>query len=136
MKYKVTLNGKVFVVKVHEGEAEILDEYEAAMAAPKATAATPVAEAKKEEVKEEVKAEAPKSTVQGEGQTVNSPLPGSVVEVKVKVGDSVKAGDTLLIIEAMKMENEILAPSDGKVTSVLCERGQFVNNGDVLLTIA
>ncbi len=136
MKYKVTLNGKVFVVKVHEGEAEILDEYEVAMAAPKATVATPVAEAKKEEVKEEVKAEVPKSAVQGEGQPVNSPLPGSVVEVKVKVGDSVKAGDTLLIIEAMKMENEILAPSDGTVTSILCERSQFVNNGDVLLTIA
>lgn len=139
MKYKVTLNGKVFVVKVHEGEAEVLDEYEVGMAAP-AVKAAPAPAVKAEEpaaeAKEEKKEEPAKSAVQGSGNPVKSPLPGSVVEIKVKVGDSVKVGDAILVIEAMKMENEILADTEGTITSIMVDRGQFVNNGDVLLTIA
>ena len=110
MKYKVTLNGKVFVVEVHEGEAEIIDEGEVKMAA------------------------APAPVIEG-GNKVASPLPGSVVEVLVAPGDTVKEGQPVLIIEAMKMENEIPSPFSGTVGQILVERGRFVNNGDVLMTI-
>ncbi|MBR3304341.1 MAG: biotin/lipoyl-binding protein [Christensenellaceae bacterium] len=136
MKYKVTLNGKVFVVEVHEGEAEIIDEGEVKMAATPAPA--PVkAEAPapaKEEIKEEAKAEAQAPVIEG-GNKVASPLPGSVVEVLVAPGDTVKEGQPVLIIEAMKMENEIPSPFSGTVGQILVERGRFVNNGDVLMTI-
>ena len=62
-------------------------------------------------------------------------MPGTILDVKVKVGDSVKYGDVLLILEAMKMENEIYAPSDGVVASVNVSAGAAVNAGDVLVTL-
>ena len=111
MKYKVTLNGKVFVVNVHEGEAEVLDEYEVGMAAaPKAapapvTAAPAAAPAPKAE-EAPAPAAAPAAPVEG-GEPVNSPLPGSIVEIVAKVGDTVKNGQPILILEAMKMENDL-----------------------------
>ena len=63
-------------------------------------------------------------------------MPGNILDVKVKAGDTVKAGDVLLILEAMKMENEIMAPAAGTVTSVNVAKGSTVNSGDVLCTIA
>ena len=62
-------------------------------------------------------------------------LPGNILDVKVKAGDSVKAGDTLLILEAMKMENEISAPQDGTIASVNVRKGDVVNSGDLLITM-
>ncbi|MBE5759269.1 MAG: biotin/lipoyl-binding protein [Clostridiales bacterium] len=138
MKYKVTLNGKVFVVNVHEGEAEVLDEYEVGMAAAPKAAPAPVAAAPAAAPApkaEEAPAAAPAAPVEG-GEPVNSPLPGSIVEIVAKVGDTVKNGQPILILEAMKMENEILAPKDGVIAQILVERGQFVNNGDVLAVIS
>ena len=67
--------------------------------------------------------------------TVTAPMPGNILDVKVKVGDSVKAGDTLLILEAMKMENEISAPQDGTIASVNVRKGDVVNSGDLLCTM-
>ncbi|MBO4971459.1 MAG: biotin/lipoyl-binding protein, partial [Clostridia bacterium] len=72
----------------------------------------------------------------GEGEPVNAPMPGTVVKVCVKSGDSVKSGDVLCVLEAMKMENEIVAHKDGTVSSVTVSQGASVNSGDVLLTIA
>ena len=69
------------------------------------------------------------------GTQVKSPLPGTVLKVNVAVGDAVKAGDVLMIIEAMKMENEIAAPSDGTVKQIAKEKGATVVTGDVLLVI-
>ena len=66
---------------------------------------------------------------------VNAPMPGNILDVKVKPGDSVKAGDTLLILEAMKMENEISAPQDGTIASVNVRKGDVVNSGDLLITM-
>ena len=63
------------------------------------------------------------------------PMPGNILDVKVKAGDSVKAGDTLLILEAMKMENEISAPQDGTIASVNVRKGDVVNSGDLLITM-
>ena len=64
-----------------------------------------------------------------------APMPGNILDVKVKAGDSVKAGDTLLILEAMKMENEISAPQDGTIASVNVRKGDVVNSGDPLITM-
>lgn len=66
---------------------------------------------------------------------VTAPMPGSIVGVKVNVGDTVKSGDVLCILEAMKMENEIMAPKDGKIVSVSVSQGNTVNTGDVLVSI-
>lgn len=125
MKYKVTLNGKTYEVEVEKGEAVLLKEYEAAAPAP-APVAAPAAPAA-----------APATSAQlGAGTAVNAPLPGTVLQIKASVGQAVKAGETVLIIEAMKMENEIVAPKDGKITSLVAQKGAAVNAGDPLFTIA
>ncbi|HZX46742.1 MAG TPA: biotin/lipoyl-containing protein, partial [Clostridia bacterium] len=68
-------------------------------------------------------------------QTITAPMPGTVLDVKVKEGQSVKQGDVLVILEAMKMENEIFAPADGTVASVNVSAGASVNAGDVLVSL-
>ena len=72
----------------------------------------------------------------GAGEPVNAPMPGTILDVKVTAGQAVKSGDVLMILEAMKMENEIMAPKDGTVTSVSASKGASVQSGDVLCTIA
>ena len=67
--------------------------------------------------------------------TVKAPMPGNILDVKVAAGASVKAGDVLVILEAMKMENEIVAPQDGTVASVNVNKGDTVNSGDVLVSM-
>ena len=62
-------------------------------------------------------------------------MPGNILDTRVKPGDSVKAGDTLVVLEAMKMENEIVAPQDGTVATVDVKRGDVVNSGDMLVTL-
>jgi biotin carboxyl carrier protein len=69
------------------------------------------------------------------GASVTAPMPGSVMEVKVKVGDNVKDGDVLVVLEAMKMENEITAPSSGKIKSINVKKGDTVNTGDLMMVI-
>ena len=67
---------------------------------------------------------------------MEAPMPGTILDDKAVVGDTVKAGQPIVILEAMKMENDIVAPVDGKVTSILVKKGDSVNSGDVLATIA
>lgn len=131
MKYKVTLNGKTYEVEVEHGKAVLLDEYEAlapAQAAPApvaAPAAVPAA------------APAPAAPVNlAAGETVSSPMPGNIIRIDVKQGDSVKAGQILVILEAMKMENEIVAPKDGTVAQVVTSKGSVVDTGAPLVVIA
>ena len=129
MIYKVTLNGKIYEVEVEQGEAVIQAEYDAALpvAAP-AVADTPVASAPA------APAAAPAQAVGG-GEAVKSPFPGNVNAVKVTVGQQVKEGDVVAIVEAMKMENEITAPKAGKIGQVLVQKGATVETGAVLVTI-
>ena len=131
MKYKVTLNGRTYEVEVEAGKAMLLDEYEAIVpsAAPAAPAAAPVAAAP-------VAAAAPAApAVTGAGEPVNAPMPGNILRVNVKAGDAVKSGTVLCVLEAMKMENEIMAPKDGTVTQVLVSRGSTVDTGAPLVVI-
>ena len=129
MKYVVTLKDKTYEVEVEEAEAMILDEYEAKAPAGAAPAAAPAAAAP---------AAAPAAAapaVTASGTTVEAPLPGNVLSIKVNQGDSVKEGDVLLIIEAMKMENEVAAPCDGSVQQIVVSTGQMVSTGDALIVI-
>ena len=78
---------------------------------------------------------APAAAPSAGAAAIESPMPGTILDIKVKAGDAVKAGDVLLILEAMKMENEIIAPSTGTVDTVQVSRGASVNAGDILLSI-
>ena len=112
--YNITVNGVAYSVSVEET---------AAGAAP--VAAAPAAPAA-----------APKAAAGAAGAvSVKAPMPGNILDVKVSAGASVKAGDVLVILEAMKMENEILAPQDGTVASVNVNKGDTVNSGDVLVSM-
>ena len=129
MKYKVTLNGKTYEVEVEQGKAVLLDEYEALAPAP-AAAAAPVAAAP-------AAAPAPAAPVNlAAGETVTAPMPGNIIRVDVAQGDTVKAGQILVILEAMKMENEIVAPKDGTVAQVVTSKGSVVDTGAPLVVIA
>lgn len=130
MKYKVSLGKKVYEVEVEEGKAMLLDEYEAKAPVPPAA---PVPVQAMDQTPQTVHSAIPLPNTPG--NPVKSPLPGTVLKVNVAVGDAVKAGDVLMIIEAMKMENEIAAPADGTVKQIAKEKGATVVTGDVLLVI-
>jgi biotin carboxyl carrier protein len=130
MKYKVTLNGRTYEVEVEAGKAMLLSEYEAVAPAPAAAPAAPAAAAPA------APAAAPAApAVTGSGEAVNAPMPGNILKVNVKVGDAVKSGTVLVVLEAMKMENEIMAPKDGTVTQVLVSKGSTVDTGAALVVI-
>ena len=130
MKYKITLNGRTYEVEVEAGKAMLLDEYEAiapapvaapaaaAVAAPAAAPAAPAAPA-----------------VTGAGEPITAPMPGTILKVNVSAGQKVSAGTVLCVLEAMKMENEILAPKDGTVTQVVVSKGSNVDTGAPLVVI-
>lgn len=132
MIYKVTLNGKVYEVEVEKGEAVIQAEYEAALpAAPAAAPAAPVSAAPAPAPA----ASAAAPAAQAGAGTVPSPLPGNINEVRFSAGQTVKAGDVVIILEAMKMENEIVAPKAGTLTKIHVQKGAVVNTGDPLFDV-
>jgi glutaconyl-CoA decarboxylase len=131
MKYKVTLNGRTYEVEVEAGKAMLLSEYEAVAPAP--AAAAPAAPAAAAPAAPAAAPAAP--AVTGSGEAVNAPMPGNILKVNVKVGDAVKSGTVLVVLEAMKMENEIMAPKDGTVTQVLVSKGSTVDTGAALVVI-
>ena len=131
MKYKVTLNGRTYEVEVEAGKAMLLDEYEA-IAPAAAPAAAPVAAAP---VAAAPAAPAAGGVTVSGGESVSAPMPGNILKVNVSVGQKVKAGDVLVVLEAMKMENEIMAPCDGTVSAVPVSKGSTVNTGDLLVAI-
>lgn len=122
MKYIVTLNGKNYEVEVEETEAVVTAVTDAAAAQPAAPA--PAAPA----------APAPAAPV-GDGVKVTAPMPGNILDVRVSVGQAVKRGEVMFILEAMKMENDIVAPQDGTVRQILANKGAAVNTDQVLATI-
>jgi len=111
--YKVNVNGTDYVISI-----ELMSDEEAAKAKSAAPASAPAA-----------------PVAAGEGSAVAAPMQGTILAVNVKDGDAVKKGQVLFILEAMKMENEIMAPADGVVTSVCVQKGASVSNGTTLCTI-
>lgn len=130
MKYVVTLNGKDYEVEVGQGSAQVLSVSAAGTAAP---VSTPVRAAAPAAVPAPAPVAAPAAPAAG--KAVNAPMPGTVLKMLVKQGDKVTNGQVLLVLEAMKMENEIFAPCDGTVTSVAVKEGSSVNSGDAMVTI-
>ena len=130
MKYKVTLNGRTYEIEVEAGKAMLLDEYEAIAPAP--VAAAPVAAAP---VAAAAPAAAPAVAV-GAGEQVTAPMPGNILKVNVNVGDKVKEGQVLVVLEAMKMENEIMAPHDATIAQVVVSKGSTVDTGAPLVVLA
>lgn len=127
-KYNITVNGKTYEVEVEEIGGSI------AAPAPKAAPA-PAAPAPKA-APAPAAAPAPKAApAPAGGKTVNAPIPGTILDVKVSEGQTVTEGQLLFILEAMKMENEIFAPSAGVVASIQVAKGSSVNSGDVLLVL-
>ncbi len=119
MKYIVSLNGRDYEIEVEQGEARVLSESESVATAGKQSAAL------------DLIAEEHKSL---SGTPVPSPLTGLVVKINVKPSDRLKEGDVILVLEAMKMENEIVAPKDLEVLEVLVTSGQNIRNGTPLIT--
>ena len=120
MKYKVTLNNRTYEVEVEAGEAMLIDEYEAyAPAAP-----APVVAA------------APAGAALAAGEVVKSPMPGNILKINVSQGQQVAEGDVLLVLEAMKMENEVVATKSGTVAQIVTAKGAVVETGAPLVVIA
>ena len=111
-KYKVNVNGTAYEVEIEEMTG-------APAAAP--AAAAPAA--------------APAPAASGAGESITSPMPGNILAVNVAAGDAVKKGQVLMVLEAMKMENEIMCPCDGTVSSVSVTKGAAVESGTLLCTI-
>lgn len=134
MKYKVTLNKRVYEVEVEEGTAMLVDEYElAAPAAPAApVAAAPVAAAPAVPAAPA----APAGGALAAGYVVKSPMPGNVLKINVTQGQQVKEGDVVLILEAMKMENEVISTKAGTVAQIVVSTGAVVETGAPLVVIA
>lgn len=136
-KFNITVNGKSYEVEVEEiggvmSSAPVARPVATPVAAPSPAAApAPAAAPSAPAAKPAAPAPAP---VAG-GETITSPMPGTILDIKVNVGDTVASGAVLVILEAMKMENEIMAPVAGKVVSINVNKGASVNSGDVLVVI-
>lgn len=129
MKYKVTLNNRTYEVEVEEGKAMLVDEYEAyAPAAPAPVAAAPVAAP--------AAPAAPAGAALAAGEVVKSPMPGNILKINVAQGQKVNEGDVLIVLEAMKMENEIVATKSGTVAQIVTAKGAVVETGAPLVVIA
>ena len=115
-KYRININGKAYEVEVEEmGEVQ----------APSSNAQTDTADS----------SPAPK-TSSGTAEAISAPMPGTIVDIKVREGDAVKSGQVIMVLEAMKMENEIVAPKDGKIVAIKAAKGASVSSGEALLDIA
>lgn len=133
-QFKITVNGKTYDVAVEEAGGAF--SASAPAAAPVAAApAAPVAAPAAAPAPAAQPAVAPAATGTTGAEKVNSPMPGNIIDIKVNVGDAVKNGDTLLILEAMKMENEIKAPCDGTVAGVHVSKGDTVDSGALLISL-
>jgi biotin carboxyl carrier protein len=120
-KYIVTVNGKKYEVEVEEAGVS-----ETSMAKEVSKA---------QEVKEEVRKETTAPMVQGGSAAIKAPMPGTILDIKISQGQKVKKGDVLFILEAMKMENEIMAGEDGVIANIVVSKGASVNTDDTLATL-
>ena len=134
-KYNITVNGTTYAVEVEEigGASAPAAAAPAAPAAPAPAAPAPAAAAPAPAPAPA--AAAPSAAPSAGAKTVECPMPGTILDIRVNPGDAVKAGQVLLILEAMKMENEIMSGLEGTVTSVNTAKGDSVNTGQILAVI-
>ena len=133
--YVITVNGTSYEVSVEEVSGAAVEQTVVMPSArPAAPAAAPAAAPKAAPAPAAAPA-APKAAQAAGSISVNSPMPGKIISVKANVGDAVKRGDVILILEAMKKENEIVAPEDGTVASINVSSGDSVEAGTVLATL-
>ena len=136
MKYKVTLNKRVYEVEVEAGEAMLVDEYDLKAPAAAAPAVAPVAAAPVAAAAPAAAPAAPAGGALAAGTVVKSPMPGNVLKINVTAGQKVNEGDVLLILEAMKMENEVVSTKTGTVAQIVVEKGAVVETDSPLVVIA
>lgn len=120
-RFNVTVNGKSYDVAVEEitdGSAPVMTAPAPVVSAPAKPAPVPSATATK-----------------GEGESISAPMSGTILDVKANVGDTVSKGQVIMVLEAMKMENDIVSPCDGKITSILVKKGDTVSPSDTLATV-
>ena len=141
--YKFKINGNEYNVDINSVEGNIANvtvngaTYEVEMDTPVSAPAAAVRDSSAAPQNDaQAPAPAPAAKPAGEGKAVTSPLPGVIIEVSVKEGQTVKAGQKVAVIEAMKMENEIQASADGTVTAVLVNKGDSVLEGAEIVKIA
>lgn len=132
MKYVVTLNGKKYDVEVNESEAVITS---VSNAAPAAAPVAPVAAAPAPAASTAPSAPAAVVGTAVSGTQITSPMPGTILKLNVAEGQAVRAGDVVLILEAMKMENEIVAPCDGTIKQLLVSKGSTVDTDQILAVL-
>jgi len=132
MKYIVTINDNSYEVEVERGKATIVgtDEVANVVVQKVETASISVPDITKQPVTAE-----PVTNTVGEGEPLKAPMPGAILDILVTQGDKVKEGDIIFILEAMKMENDIMATKDGVVTQILVTKGTLVATNDVLARI-
>ena len=139
-EYKFKIGGKEYNVTVNPKEGKFFDvtvngaTYE--VEAENAPAAAPAPQAAAAPAQAAPAAAAPAPKPAGAGEKVASPLPGVIIEISVKEGQQVKAGQKVAVLEAMKMENEIPAPKDGTITDIHVHKGDTLQEGDPVVTIA
>ena len=127
MKYEISLGGRTYEVEVELAQPMKMADFQTyAPAAPASVV---------ESVPATAAAAPAAAVVTGAGETVDAPMPGNILKVNVTQGQAVKEGDVLVILEAMKMENEIMAPKAGTVTQVLVTKGSTVDTGAPLVVI-
>ena len=128
-KFKIKLNEKEYVVEMEEltpGVQMVPVQAQPAQPAQPVAAAQPI---------KEVAQSAPIAQKKGEGQEITAPMPGNILKVNKQTGDKVAKNEPVVVLEAMKMENEIVSPVDGTVTSIMVSAGQFVDVSEILFTV-
>lgn len=136
MKYKVTLNNRTYEVEVEQGQAMLVDEYEAYAPAAPAPAAPVAAAPAAPAAAAPAAPAAPAGAALAAGEVVKSPMPGNILKINVSQGQKVNEGDVLIVLEAMKMENEIVATKSGTVAQIVTAKGAVVETGAPLVVIA
>ena len=133
MIYEVTINNKRYEVEVEKGQASIVKTKEVSVPVSlphvlpnSGSGAAPAVVSV---------AKASPAAINAGGESIKAPMPGTILDIKISAGSKVKKGDVIFILEAMKMENEIVSPSDGTVVQIQAAKGSLVNTGDILAVI-